>query len=47
MNIGRPKRIIEVEPVAVPLPEVLPDPTPERDPEPMTEPAPADPEPGR
>ena len=24
MNIGRPKRVFEVEPVTVPIPEVLP-----------------------
>jgi len=28
MNIGRPKREIEVEPVTLPVPEVLPDPAP-------------------
>ncbi len=28
MNIGRPKRVIEVEPAAPPLPEVGPDPDP-------------------
>jgi len=41
VNIGKPKRVIEVEPVSTPVPEVLPDPMPEREPEP----APA--EPGR
>jgi fused signal recognition particle receptor len=45
VNIGKPKRVIEIEPVSTPVPEVLPDPTPERDPEP--EPAPAPAEPGR
>jgi hypothetical protein len=42
MNIGRPKRVIEVEPTSLPLPEVVPAPAPE--------PAPVDPvpvEPGR
>jgi hypothetical protein len=35
VNIGKPKRVIEVEPVSTPVPEVLPDPLPERDPEPV------------
>lgn len=35
MNIGPPKRVIEVEPVTLPIPEVLPDP----DPAPAREPA--------
>ena len=26
MNIGEPERIIEIEPVMVPVPEVIPDP---------------------
>ena len=43
MNIGKPKRVIEIEPVTTPVPEVLPDPIPERDPDP----APAPAEPGR
>lgn len=40
MNIGRPKRIIEVEPASLPLPETLPAPetTPAPDPVP-SEPA--------
>ena len=42
MDIGRPKRIIEVEPVSVPLPEELPD----LDPAPA-EPAPSEPDPAR
>lgn len=37
MNIGKERRIIEVEPVTLPLPEVLPMPAPER--EPAREPA--------
>lgn len=41
MNIGRPKRIIEVEPVSLPLPEPLPMPAPETAPTP--DPVPADP----
>ena len=42
MDIGRPKRIIEVEPVSIPLPEELPDlePVP-------AEPAPSEPDPAR
>lgn len=35
MNIGKPRRIIEVEPISLPLPEVLP--------EPVTQPKPAEP----
>ncbi len=31
MNIGKPQRIIEVQPVSLPVPEVLPE--PEREPE--------------
>lgn len=42
MNIGRPKRRIEAEPVSLPLPEVLPDPAPEREPV-APEPTPAEP----
>lgn len=41
MNIGRPKRIIEVEPTQLPVPETLPEPLPESEPD--REPAPADP----
>ena len=41
MNIGQPKRIIEVEPVSLPLPETLP--TPE--PRPAKTPEPAEPAP--
>ena len=41
MNIGRPKRIIEVEPAQLPVPETLPEPLPTSEPD--REPAPADP----
>lgn len=40
MNIGRPKRVIEVEPASLPLPEVVPAPEPAPAP---VEPVPADP----
>jgi hypothetical protein len=36
VNIGQPKRIIQVEPVSVPLPEFVPEPAPA---EPAREPA--------
>lgn len=39
MDIGRPKRIIEVEPVSLPVPEVIPDLKPA-----TPEPAPVEPE---
>ncbi len=39
MNIGQPKRIIEVEPVLLPLPELVPEPAPS---EPAREPEPAE-----
>lgn len=39
MDIGQPKRIIEVEPVSLPLPEAIPAP----DPQPAFEPEPAQP----
>jgi len=39
VDIGRPKRIIEVEPVSLPVPEVVPDPEPA-----TPEPAPVEPE---
>lgn len=41
MNIGRPKRVIEVEPVTLPVPEMLPVTEPESEPvsEPVREPA--------
>lgn len=37
MDIGPPRRIIEVEPVSLPVPETLPE--PEQIPEPLREPA--------
>ena len=40
MNIGRPKRIIEIEPETLPVPEYLPEPLPDGVPEPQ----PAEPE---
>ncbi len=39
VNIGSPRRVIEVEPVVLPLPEVLPEPQREPEPEPA-EPSP-------
>lgn len=45
MNIGPPRRIIEVEPVDLPVPETIPE--PERLPEAVPEPVPAAPPPGR
>lgn len=39
MDIGRPRRIIEVEPAMLPVPEALPMP----EPRPQTEPAPSAP----
>lgn len=43
MNIGRPKRVFEVEPVSIPVPEVLPVPEtePQAEPLPAGEPVPA------
>lgn len=41
MDIGQPKRIIEVEPESIPLPETLPDP----EPQPAKTPEPAQPAP--
>jgi hypothetical protein len=41
MDIGQPKRIIEVEPVSLPLPEAIPAP----DPQPAPVPEPAEPAP--
>ncbi len=41
MDIGQPKRIIEVEPASLPLPEAIPAP----DPEPAPVPEPAEPAP--
>jgi hypothetical protein len=44
VDIGRPKRIIEVDPVSLPLPEAVPDLEPAT-PEPATpEPAPVEPD---
>lgn len=37
MDIGQPKRIIEVEPVSLPLPEAIP--APDTQPAPVREPA--------
>jgi hypothetical protein len=42
VDIGRPKRIIEVEPVSLPLPDVVPDLEPA-----TPEPAPVEPDPSR
>ena len=44
MNIGQPKRIIQVEPVSLPLPEFVPEFSPETDPvlPPAREPEPAE-----
>ncbi len=43
MNIGQPKRIIQVEPVSVPLPEYPPESVPEPAPaEPARQPEPAE-----
>jgi hypothetical protein len=43
VNIGQPKRIIQVEPVSVPLPEFVPEPVPaEPQREPAREPEPAE-----
>lgn len=45
MNIGEPLRIIEVEPLWIPLPNVTPAPTEQPAWEPELEPEPAIPEP--
>lgn len=37
VNIGEPERIIEIEPLTVPVPEVIPDPTRAPD-EPVSQP---------
>lgn len=42
MDIGQPKRIIEIEPTSLPVPGVLPDPMPADRPE--REPAPTAPD---
>jgi hypothetical protein len=39
VNIGQPKRIIQVEPVSVPLPEFVPEPAREPAREPSREPS--------
>jgi hypothetical protein len=40
VNIGEPRRVIEIEPVSVPVPEEIPVPVPDPDPtEPAREPA--------
>ena len=45
MDIGPPRRIIEVEPVSLPLPDLVPDLVPDPGPAPEpAEPAPAQPE---
>ncbi|MEX0754772.1 MAG: hypothetical protein WD739_01300 [Actinomycetota bacterium] len=44
MNIGRPKRVIEIDPGTLPVPETLPDPVAPSEPRPV-EPVPADPVP--
>jgi hypothetical protein len=41
VDIGKPRREFEVEPVSLPVPEVLPDPSPE--PAPGVEPEPVEP----
>jgi hypothetical protein len=45
MDIGQPRRIIEIEPVSLPLPDLVPDPEPEpaTPAEPAAPPAPATP----
>jgi hypothetical protein len=40
VNIGEPRRVIEIEPVVVPLPERVPDPEPQPAPEPIPTPTP-------
>jgi hypothetical protein len=42
MDIGKPKRIIEVEPAVLPVPD---EGVPDMKPDPMADPAPATPEP--
>ena len=42
MDIGPPRRIIEIEPVSLPLPDLVPEPVPQ-----PAEPAPAEPAPAR
>ena len=45
MDIGQPKRIIEVEPISLPLPEAIPAPGPASEPAPTGTPEPAEPVP--
>ena len=45
MNIGEPLRIIEVEPLWIPLPDIEPPPTEQPVREPIEEPEPTAPEP--
>ena len=40
MDIGQPRRIIEVEPVNLPVPETIPEPALVPEPAPASEPAP-------
>ena len=49
MDIGKPRRIIEIEPVSLPLPDLVPDPAPEpaRPAEPAEPATPAKPHPVR
>jgi hypothetical protein len=42
LDIGRPKRIIEVEPVDLPIPETIPEPVQVPEPAPAPEREPAD-----
>jgi len=43
VDIGRPKRIIEIEPIDLPLPALEPMPEPMPQPAPVQEPQPAEP----
>lgn len=45
MDIGPPRRIIEIEPVSLPLPDLVPDPAPGPTAPAPTEPAPSEPAP--
>ena len=45
MDIGPARRIIEIEPVSLPLPDLVPDPVPE--PATPNTPAPSEPEPAQ
>ena len=44
MDIGQPRRIIEVEPVTLPVPETLPEPAQVPEPAPVPGPEPATPD---